>query len=356
MNAAALQAQEFRAKRDYRIAGTEGEEAEKGRAATRQNTIEELDSTAQTYRRIYESYLMAYTESVQTQSYPITNARIITEATRPLGKSHPKTKLILAFGALLGSFAGLGIAFVRHSIDRSIWNPRQIREEAGLECLASIPTLAEPRASAFSQLIFGTAAMGGMLKAVANKPSYSLDSGRKTLLRAAVSIAATAVGGKKPPIDKHREGMMDAVVTMPFSAFCHGIKTLKTAIALAGRTRQIRCLALTSALPNEGKTTICANLATLFAISGVRTLLIDGDLRNAALTRALAPEADYGLIDAISGTANPADCIVRANEAGVDPMPAIGTAHPTKPAYRLGTVRPRQLLHELQSAYAYVIR
>ena len=355
MNAAALQAQEFRAKRDYRIAGAEGGESDKGSAAKRQNTIEELDSTAQTYRRIYESYLTAYTESVQKQSYPITNARIITEATRPLGKSHPKTKLILAFGALLGAFAGIGIAFFRHSIDRGIWGPRQIREEAGVECLASIPSLAEPKSSALSQLMFGTAAMGGMLKAVANKPSSAIDGGGKTLLNAAVSLAGRAFSGKKAPVDQHREGMLDAVVTMPFSGFCHGIKTLKTAIGIASRTRQIRCIALTSALPNEGKTTICANLASLFAISGASTLLIDGDLRNASLTRALAPEADYGLIDAISGSASPADCIVRANGAGVDLMPAFGSAQTPYSDELLGSDRARQLLQQLQTTYDIII-
>ena len=77
----------------------------------RPNTLEELDSTAQTYRRIYESYLMAYTESVQKQSYPVSNARIITAATPPLSKSHPRTKLTLMFGALMGALAGL-----RHSL------------------------------------------------------------------------------------------------------------------------------------------------------------------------------------------------------------------------------------------------
>ncbi len=86
MNAAALQAQEFRAKRDYRISGPRGGAVDpkagtlEDSGSNRPNTLEELDSTAQTYRRIYESYLMAYTESVQKQSYPVSNARIITAA------------------------------------------------------------------------------------------------------------------------------------------------------------------------------------------------------------------------------------------------------------------------------------
>ena len=365
MNAAALKAQEFRAKRDYRIAamrggagqerGAQAAEPEEDSPAKRQNTMEELESTAQTYRRIYESYLMAYTESVQKQSYTVTNARMITEATTPLGKSHPRTKLILVFGGLMGGLAGLGISFFRHSVDRCIWGPRQIREEAGVECLASVPSLVESKSTAFSQVMFGTAAMGGMLRAVANKPSYALDSSGRTLMRAAASLAGAALGRKKATTEPRREGVLDAILTMPFSGFCHGIKTLKTAIALASRTRKIRCFAITSALPYEGKTTICANLATLFAVSGARALLIDADLHNASLTRSLAPEAEFGLIDAITGSAEPAQCIVRANDSGLDLMPAFGSTQTPYSDEILGSERARELLEYLRTGYEIII-
>ncbi len=360
MNKAAHDAQEFRAKRDYRITSTRGDDhsAEPDaneNAAKRQNTMEELDATAQTYRRIYESYLMAYTESVQKQSYSITNARVITEASPPLGKSHPRTKLILAFGAMMGGLAGLGIAFFRNSIDRSIWGARQIREEVGVECLASIPAMVDrTSSSAQARAMFGKAAMSDMLKSVVDRPSSAFNTGGKTL-KAAVSLAGTALGRQKAVANPLREGILEAVITMPFCPFSHGIKTLKTAIALAGRTRQIRCFALTSALPSEGKTTICANLATLFAMSGLRTLLIDADLRNASLTRSLAPTAEFGLIDAISGGADLARCIVPANETGLDLLPAFGSTQTPYSDDILGSERALSVLQDLQTAYDIII-
>ncbi len=373
MNAAAFNAQEFRAKRDYRIAAPNAgavdaghgsnaaSEVEKQRASKRQNTIEELESTAQTYRRIYESYLMAYTEFVQKQSYPVTNARVITEATPPLGKSHPKTKLILAFGALMGGLAGLGIAFFRNSVDRCVWGARQIREEAGVECLASIPRLARgPSTSAYSRIMFGKAVMENMLKAFLDKPSPATDGSGKTL-KSAVSVARSTFGRLKsgqivtsmPAVAT--PDALDAVQTLPFSSFSHGLKTLKTAISLAGRTRPIRSFAVTSALPNEGKTTICANLATLFAMSGVRTLLIDGDVRNASLTRSLAPDAEFGLIEAIAGDAQVAQCIIQANEAGLHLLPAFGTTQTPYSNDILGSEKAQTLLQDLQSTYELVI-
>lgn len=78
-------------------------------------SLEELETTAQTYRKIYESYLQAYAESVQRQSFPVTNARVITPATAPLSKSHPKSALILAFALVLGTLAGFAIAVVKHN-------------------------------------------------------------------------------------------------------------------------------------------------------------------------------------------------------------------------------------------------
>lgn len=130
MNIAALKVQQFRVKRDYRIvpqggqhgdsfaaavpSGAKGSDSANDEQRPNMETLEELESTAQTYRRIYESYLQAYTESVQRQSLPTTNARIITPATRPLVPSAPKMKLILAFALLLGLLLGVGQALLRH--------------------------------------------------------------------------------------------------------------------------------------------------------------------------------------------------------------------------------------------------
>ncbi|MEZ5856450.1 MAG: GNVR domain-containing protein [Hyphomicrobiaceae bacterium] len=140
MNNSALRVQNFRAKRDYRIANRSGldkssseppafkaavdDASAPSRTSDQGNgrpieTLEELESTAQTYRRIYESYLQAYTDSLQRQSLPMTNVRIITPATRPLSPSAPKKTLILAFALLVGLIVGLGQALLRYNFMRS---------------------------------------------------------------------------------------------------------------------------------------------------------------------------------------------------------------------------------------------
>lgn len=370
MNDAALNAQEFRAKRDYRLAplreaakGAQetASETAKATAAQRQNTLEELDSTAQTYRRIYESYLSAYTESVQKQSYPVTNARVISEASPFIGKSHPKTKLLLALGGLVGCFVGFGIAFFRHSIDRSVTSARQIRDEVGVECLASIPLLtssahsrliARLRNSRVARLIKSALVRQPALLAGLSKLVQAINTRAGLMLQA--HLAKRAVKGGTAPTNPE-DDRMNAAVTLPFSGFSHGIKTWKTAIALAGRSKPIRCLAVTSALPNEGKTTLCSNLAALYAATGTRVLLVDGDLRTGHLSQMLVPQASLGITDAIEGTAEPEQCIAKTGDlAGLHVLP-VGSSTTAHTDELLGSHRSQALLKQLLRSYELII-
>jgi uncharacterized protein involved in exopolysaccharide biosynthesis len=132
VNAAALRVQEFKARRDYRIlgrgntgggqqqvtggaGGTGGDTVDKPDPPERR-TLEELEATAQTYKKLYESYLQAYTESVQRQSYPATNARVITRASPPTSRSSPRTMRLLLLAAIVGGMAGLGVALLRRAV------------------------------------------------------------------------------------------------------------------------------------------------------------------------------------------------------------------------------------------------
>jgi polysaccharide biosynthesis transport protein len=77
--------------------------------ATRQLQVRlrELESAAKSYRGIYETFLSRFTQSVQQQSFPSTEARVVTVATPPRSPSSPKTTLTLALAAVCG-LEGLG--------------------------------------------------------------------------------------------------------------------------------------------------------------------------------------------------------------------------------------------------------
>ena len=51
-----------------------------------QVALRELESSAQTFRTIYDNFLQRYTESLQQQSFPISDARILTVSLAPVGQ------------------------------------------------------------------------------------------------------------------------------------------------------------------------------------------------------------------------------------------------------------------------------
>ncbi|TCN31270.1 polysaccharide biosynthesis tyrosine autokinase [Sinorhizobium americanum] len=238
MNLATQMTQEFRAKHDYRVGRqlgatiVDGQVAPSGEEESAEPTgptLEELEVTAETYRRMYESLLAGFTNSVNQQPFLIADARVITPATRPLAPSQPRKKLVLALGLLAGLMAGIGLAFARHTLDRTIRTPRQIRDELGLNCVGELP-------------------------------------------------AARILGGF---------GQLDDVLRHPKSPFSLSLRSIRAAISLADVAHPLRCIGVTSVSPGDGKSTVASNLAALYAVSGVRTLVIDADIFHSALTNRL---------------------------------------------------------------------
>jgi succinoglycan biosynthesis transport protein ExoP len=90
-------------------------------------------------------------------------------------------------------------------------------------------------------------------------------------------------------------------------------------------------------------------------LSGVRTLLVDADIRNASLSRAMAPKSKLGLLEAISGAADIGKCIVRVNEVGLDLLPASDAAQAAHSDDILGSEQAHRLIQELQQTYDIVI-
>jgi capsular exopolysaccharide synthesis family protein len=66
-----------------------------------------------------------------------------------------------------------------------------------------------------------------------------------------------------------------------------------------------KVLLITSAMPNEGKSTVAANLARALALSGSRVLLVDGDLRRGSLHRLLKMQGEPGLAELLRRTCEP---------------------------------------------------
>jgi succinoglycan biosynthesis transport protein ExoP len=106
-----------------------------------QVTLHELESNSQTYRSLYDNFLQHYMESVQQQSFPITDARVISPASRPLQKSNPKTLIVLAVSGLGAMILGFGIGMLRDLSDRVFRASEQVERLLQTGCIALVPLL-----------------------------------------------------------------------------------------------------------------------------------------------------------------------------------------------------------------------
>ena len=87
------------------------------------------------------------------------------------------------------------------------------------------------------------------------------------------------------------------------SPIAEAFRTLRTSMAMLGRAEERRTFLFTSALPEEGKTFCSLNFALCLAQQGLKTLVIDGDLRRPAIQKALEPNGARrpGVTDYLAG-------------------------------------------------------
>src|SRR5262249_38077433 len=104
-----------------------------------QVTLFSLEAAAKSYRSLYDSFLRQHTEAVQEQTYPVSDARLISAAgVAQTGPNMAKIWLITIFA---GGFVGVGIGALRELLDRGFRTGDQIKAALNTDCLAMIPRL-----------------------------------------------------------------------------------------------------------------------------------------------------------------------------------------------------------------------
>jgi succinoglycan biosynthesis transport protein ExoP len=283
-------------------------------------SIRELEISANGYRSLYESFLQRYMGSLQQQSFPISEARVISSAAPPESKSKPKPKSVLALGILSGIALGLGLGFLRETMDRGFRTSEQIEATLQLPCLALVPLL---RHREVKKVTAKTAALAGH------------EFGQNALSRSS--------------------GTYWAAMAMPSSRFAESIRSIRFAVDQDLTKTSQKIVGITSTLPNEGKSTIAASLAQLLASSGKRVIIVDCDLRNPSLSANLAPNADAGIIDVVAGARCLEDTIWTDPITSLALLPAAKRAPLADTSEILCTEQIQKLFDKLRATYDYVI-
>ena len=285
-----------------------------------ETTMREMETSAKGYRNLHESFLQRYMGSVQQESFPISEARVISPAAPPQGKSKPKSGLVLALGILGGIALGTALGFLRDIMDRTFRTPAQLEAALQVPCLSVVP----------------------LLKATARKES---------------SPGAAVRSDEKfePKTISRRSRIYWAATAMPLSRFAESIRSVKLAIDLNPTKTSNKIVGITSALPNEGKSTIAASLAQLIAHAGKRVIVVDCDLRNPTLSANLAPNASAGIVDVLSGGRSLEETVWRDPKTNLVFLPAAKRGPLFHSSEILSAEETRKLFDRLRAAYDYIV-
>jgi uncharacterized protein involved in exopolysaccharide biosynthesis/Mrp family chromosome partitioning ATPase len=279
-----------------------------------------LDRKYQSYRQRHEALQNRYArvaQFVQQQSLPVSEARIIAEATPPLTQSSPKRTLIVLLAAVAGGLVGVGSAFAREYFDRTVRRPKQLEQDLGIRSLGAVQ-----RFGSRMRPVHATSAEGSGDQRNGNAGS----SGSFLARRIDYWLSGTA-----------GETLRAVKVALDDNVHSRG-----------------RVLAVVSPNSGEGKTTIALALAILTARAGKRTCLIDADIREPSLTRALTPGATGGLVAAVGQRVSFADSVL-PHEFGfhfLGQEPGFTGSHPSD---ILGSDAMQDMLEHLRSRHDYVI-
>ncbi len=202
----------------------------------------------ETNRELYQSFQAKLREVEQQLTRHDPEGRVISPATEPDSPSFPKPILFLGGGGLIGAMCGIGLSLLKPLPERGFANAIDAETRLTLSVLGILPRL----------------------KRSGENPQ-----------RAPFSVA-------------------DYVITRPLSQFAECLRALRVSLQV-GSVGGPHIVHLTSAMPGEGKSTIAGGLAISAALAGIRTALIDLDIRSSSVTDLFRLQNSDGVTNVLQG-------------------------------------------------------
>jgi len=156
------------------------------------------------------------------------------------------------------------------------------------------------------------------------------------------------------PTQKHKGTLAPLRENDPRHPFAESLRGLRSSLLyLPVEGERPKTILVTSAVPDEGKSTIALNLAITMAFAKVPVLLVDGDLRRGSLHKSLGLNSCPGVSEFLQEKASLEQCIVRTSYPGMDLIPCGKQAQ--NPGELLLGPRLEQFLRQIYDLYQYVI-
>jgi len=261
-------------------------------------------------RQLYEGLLEKLKQAGVTAGLRSNNFRIVDAARPPNGPVEPNIPRNLLFALVLGITSGVGLAFLLEGMDNTVRTTEQAQMISALPSLGMIP-------------------LG----------SKSRNNGN---------------GTNRLALTSSREVVELVTQVRPQSQMAESYRALRTSLLLSSLGAPPKVIMVTSARPQEGKTTTAINSAIVLAQKGVRVLLVDADLRRPSVHKTLGMGPRSGLSNVLTGNAT--------LEQAIAPSPILPNlfvlaagSPPPNPAELLASSNMKDVLNELRQQFDHVV-
>lgn len=257
--------------------------------------LEQMKREADASRALYEYFLTRLKETAVQKGIQQADARVLSEAARPLAPSAPRTKRVLLLSLLVGAVLGAAAVMLREALDNGFRTADALEAETGHAVFGQIPRI----------------------------PARS------------------------------RADVLDHLVRNPASAAAEAVRNLRTSLMLSNVDRPPQVVLSTSAMPGEGKTTLAIALARNYAGLGRKVLLVEGDLRRRVFRDYFTLEENGGLRAVLSAEKSFEAVVQPVAKLGADVL--TGGNSPANAADLFTSTRFATLMRGLRQRYDIVI-
>jgi len=260
--------------------------------------VRDREAVTDADQKAYDSLLVQYNGIAERQTIPETSLRVVAPASLPIDPSFPPSPiLIYAAVGILALIGAAGLALLIEAARAGFQTPTQVEQALGYRVIGMIPLTVSP----------GTHRSASIVRAMARDP---------------------------------------------LSRLTEAMRTTRVGLGLAQADQPSKIVLVTSSIPNEGKSTTAYLLAASSAIAGRRTVLIDCDLRQKAISKHTG-EMRQGLMEVLAKDAELAAVIWEDTVTGASIIPA---GRSTKnPADLLTSRGMQELLAKLREQYDCII-
>ena len=257
-----------------------------------------LQQRADSAKQIYEAYINRAKQVTAEQSLQQSDGQISSPAVAPLLPSAPNKMLGVLAGLVLAATAAGASVLMAELWTKVLRSRFDIENELGLPFAGLIPDLA--------------------------------------------SVAPKQL----------RQNPPDFLVSHPFSNFAEAFRNLRAFLMLGERSGPAKVIALTSAVPKEGKSTSAMCLARTLAMTGSSVVLVDCDLRLRGASKYAGP-VDKGLVEVVEGGLALNDALVLDKASGAWILPVAPRQAPLNDLFN----RPQteHVLAQLRERFDYVL-